>query len=241
MPSALDFITSALKASGVIAEGETPTSEAAADGLVRLNDMIDGWGTQRLTVYAILRTVKALTSGTASYTLGTGGDINIARPTWIDHAGAIADSAAAVPFEEPLQLFTDQAWAQIPDKTLAGQPAGIYYDHTFTAGLGRVSLYPVPNTSTSQLVLYTPQAITEFADLSTAYTFPPGYKKAIRRNLTIELSEEFGREITPAQRDAAMQSLADVKRGNLRLEDLRLDSALSGRRRYDLNADWWLR
>ncbi|HXG71327.1 MAG TPA: hypothetical protein VNJ04_12045 [Gemmatimonadaceae bacterium] len=230
MPSALEFIASAMKSCGAIGEGETPTSEAAADGLIRLNDMLDSWGTQRLTIYTVARTVKPLTSGTASYTLGTGGDIAIVRPLWIEAAGVILDTGASPLTEVPIRLLTDQEWEQTAQKLFQSTlPVGVYYDHTWTAGLGRVYLWPVPSVDTTSLVLYTPTALTQFADLSTVYTFPPGYRNAIRRNLVLELAEEFGRAVTGVQLEQAQQTLGQIKRSNTRPSELGFDRGLSPR------------
>lgn len=43
MATMLDTVTRALRMTGVIEAGETPSAESAADGIVILNDMLHGW------------------------------------------------------------------------------------------------------------------------------------------------------------------------------------------------------
>jgi hypothetical protein len=224
----LDLITAALKTIGVLAAGETPSNEDAADALLRLNDLIDAWATQRLTIYAIVRTTKTLTAAVTSYTIGSGGAINIVRPTEIDHAGLIIDTTATLPVEIPLRILTDDEYALIAIKTLTSPLVqGIYYDKGWTSGLATISVHPIPTVSTTQLVLYCPTALQAMT-LTTGYAFPPGYARLLRYGLACELCEEFGVPLS-AQVDAKYrEALADVKRANTRITEMSLDPGLWG-------------
>jgi hypothetical protein len=217
----LDLITASLKTLQVIGEAETPSAEMAADGLLRLNDLIDSLGTARQTIYATLRTVKTLAASTASYTIGTGGSISIVRPVQIQQANLIIDSTASPVTEIPLRIYSDDEWASIPQKDLTSPlPNAIWYDHGWTAGLARVYVFPVPTVATTQLVLYTGVAVVEFADLATDYTFPPAYRRFLRYNLAREWADELAAEWTPRLERLAMESSADMKRANFRAEEM---------------------
>ena len=50
--TASDQINRALRLLGVLAEGETPSAETSQDALIALNQMIDSWSTERLSVYS---------------------------------------------------------------------------------------------------------------------------------------------------------------------------------------------
>jgi hypothetical protein len=232
-----DLIASAMKTLGTLAAGETPTADEQADGLLRLTDLLDAWGTQRLFVYYLLRTTQTLTANVSSYTIGSGGAINIVRPVTIDHAGLIIDTSASIPVERPLTVFTDQQWQAIPQKTLTSSLSrGVYYDFGWVNGLATVQLWPIPTVGTTALVLYTPQALTSMA-LSTQYTFPPGYARLLRYALARDLADEYGGW---DQKKEMMfgEAMADVKRANFRLADLAIDRALipyGGY--YDINSD----
>jgi hypothetical protein len=235
----LGLINAALKTIGVLAAGETASPEDAADALLRLNEMIDAWGTQRLTIYELKRTTKTLTASTASYTIGTGGSINIVRPVWIESAGLIIDTAATIPVEIPIRVLTDDEWSGIVLKTLTSPLAqGIYYDHGWVSGLATISVYPIPTVSTTQLVLYCPTAVLGMA-LATSYAFPPGYAKLLRYGLANELME-FGVPNDVQDRVAVKyaEAMADVKRANHRTMEMSLPAGLGGQRGvYDIFSD----
>ena len=52
MTTAGDQINRALRLLGVLAEGETPSAAVSQDGLTALNQMIDSWNTERLSVFS---------------------------------------------------------------------------------------------------------------------------------------------------------------------------------------------
>ena len=52
MTTANEQINGALRLLGVLAEGETPSAATPQDALTALNQMIDSWNTERLSVYA---------------------------------------------------------------------------------------------------------------------------------------------------------------------------------------------
>lgn len=227
--TAHDLITASLKSIGVIAAGETASAEDAADGLSRLNDLMDAFSTERLTIYEVVRTTKTLTAGTASYSIRSGGDINIVRPVWIERAGLIQDINADPQTEQPIRVLTDQEWARVAQKDFdSTYVQGIYYTHGWSAGeRSLIYVYPVPTTSTTALVLYTPGVATgEFADLTTDYTFPQGYRRFFRTALALELAPEFAAPISPELREQARDARANVKRANVRFAELGIDAAL---------------
>lgn len=198
------------------------------DALAWLNSMIDAWGLRELTKYMLLRTATTLVSGTASYTIGVGGTINIARPTEIRQAGLILDTGAATPVEMPIDVLFDDAYARWPEKTYQSSYAqAIWYDHNWAAGLGRIYPLPIPNVGTTQLVIYTPVAIAQFADRTTVYTFPPGVENALEYNIAARIAGPFGREIPDFVATEAKASLALLQRGNLRLSELVVDKVRS--------------
>lgn len=223
-----DFVRRALLLIGAIGAGETLDPDDAQDGLDALNDLVDSWRLDTLWATTITRATKVLAASTATYTIGSGGAINIERPDWIDAAGLILVTSGVPQTEIPIEVFTDQRWQGIPSKDLtAAVVSGLHYRHDYTAGLGTIELWPVPSVGTSTLVLYVPDVpITAFADGITAYTFAPGVKRAIRYNLAIELAPEHGRSVTSEIATIAERSLSAVKRRNQRPIELVADAGL---------------
>lgn len=241
--SALDIGTRALRLLGVIDPTQTPTPEDAQSAFDALNDMVDDWGTQRQTIYKITRNVFPLTAGTATYSLGVGGTWPIVRPVWIERCSVIPENSGSGntgPMEIPLGPPLDIAeFQRITIKTAtASFPQAVYWDRAWNAGLSTVQVYPVPTNSNAAIVLYTPTALTEFPDLSTAFTFPPGYMKALRFNLAVELAPEYGIDPPQTVRQQAIESLADIKRANSAPIEAMFDAALVGiRGRYNIYTD----
>jgi len=224
-----DLIRSAMIDIGTLQPGEDPTQTEANDCLLRLNQWIDGLANQRQSIYYVPRTTKVLTANTASYTVGTGGDINIIRPLWIDRANLIYDNGSTPTTEIYLRMYSDQEWQLVAQKSLTSTySTGVYYDYSYSSGLSRLWVWPIPTVSTTTLVLYCPQqALTHFADLTTDYTFPPGYERMLRTNLACEISPMYQVQVSPDLKKMAVDSMADVKRANQRENQLVLDSALT--------------
>ena len=83
-------------------------------------------------------------------------------------------------------------------------------------------------TVAHSLVLYYDEPFAQFPDLTTPVSLAPGYAKALRCNLAIELAPEFGRVVDPTVERLARESLADVKRQNFALVEVGIDPALTG-------------
>lgn len=230
MPSATDLITSALRLLGVVDATETPSAEDLAAGKTVLDEFIDALGLQRASIFQVTRSVYPLSASVASYTIGTGGTFNQVRPIWIDSASVRPDRTASPVLEIPVgRPLTIAEYQTITDKSLTSEyPTALYYDHAWAAGLGTITVYPTPTTSLCDLVLYVPQAVTGFADLTTVYTFPPGYGRMLRYNLANDLSNEFPGTGSPRIDQVARESLAQVKRANHRATDVGLDPGLPG-------------
>lgn len=237
--TARDLITATLRSIRVLGVGDHLDAEDANDALDRLNDWIDGLALERLTMFYVTRTLVPLASAKPFYTIGPGGDIDMVRPTTIESAGLIFDSAAPTPYEKPIEILTDQRWQGVRQKALTSPyVSGVWYDHNYTpnqppvppattpTGLGKIYVWPVPNIGNTVLVLYTPIALTEFATLDTEYLFPPGYRRFLRTNFAAEIAPEYGKQLTGDQVVAARTSKAAVKRGNVRPAELRCDPAL---------------
>jgi hypothetical protein len=229
----LQVITDALKLIGVVAGHEVPTSAEQQDSLARLNEMIDQWGTHAQTMYVPRRVLVPLVIGVQTYTVGVGGVINYPAPMTIDAASYL--TTASVPTEVSLELSTDQAYVGQPMKTLTGAPPQAV-SYTRGAPLGEIWVWPVPSVATT-LVLYWREPVQQFPDLTTPVDLLPGYAKALRTNLALELAPEFGRVVDPMVDRLARESLADIKRANVPYMEVGMDAALVDGGGYNILVD----
>lgn len=237
--SAEDYINRAFDDLGVKAAGETLSSADMLDAWRRLNNMISSWGVQPLTTTVNKREVFSLVASQATYTIGPGGNFDTVRPIWLTGAGLLLTSVTPN-VEFPIGILTDDGYESIRIKDLGSQYVQqVYYNPTFTDGLGRLTMWPVPTTSANKFVLYSREALVSFANLTAEYSFPPGYDEAIEYNLAKRLAAPYGKTLPPDIAALAAQSLALIKRANQPFSDLSLDPALTSsvRRPYNILSD----
>lgn len=222
-----DLITSSMRLIRAVASGETPTGNEIQDGLVVLNQLIDSWNAERLSIFTVQIQNFALTVGQQTYTYGTGGNFNAVRPPFIDHATIVSLNNPAQPLELPLAMLTDVEWAAIPVKAVSSAlPLKMYDDGQFPQR--NISFWPIPSVAI-QVNMYVWQALTTFPDLTTDETFPPAYLRALRFNLAVDLASEFGLDVPPLVAQTAIQSKASIKSFNTYPLDLRCDDAITVR------------
>jgi hypothetical protein len=190
-----EIINGALRSLGVIASGESPATEESADALTALNDMIASWSAIGLPIYFVSKDTVALT-GAASYTLPT-------RPTRIKSAAVLATNGTNM----SVPVVAAEDWAGVPDKTRTGIFAeALYCDFAYPTP--SVYLTPKPTTGTLELYCYHPLPSTNA--LTDTVTLPPGYQRALRFNLAVDLAGEYGRTASPELLSAAGESKAAI-------------------------------
>lgn len=225
MATVRDLIKGSMRLIGAIATGETPSADEQADALYVLNDMIDSWSNEGLAIFATIREEFPLTAGQGDYTMGVGGDFNTARPLKIENAAVLSTGTPA--YELPLELLNQDQWAAIPVKsTQSSLPRKLYA--VSSNPLEAISLWPVPST-TSTLVLYSWKPLASFANANSTVSFPPGYSKALRYGLALELAPEYGKTPDPAIVIQAVEAKENIKRMNVKPVYLGVDDALTSR------------
>lgn len=218
----------ALKRINVIGQGGSITAVDADDALLYANNWIDSLSIENITIPFILRTTWTMVSGQASYTVGTGGDINIPRPTFIEHVNYI-DGSLSPAIERELDYLTDDAYAAIPIKTLTNLlPSFYYWNPTYASGLGTLHFWLVPTSSVLTGVLYSHSPVAQFVNLTDTLVLPPGWQFFMQENLAVFFASTF-RENLPADpelvRSATMSKLM-ITRANLRPQETTVDPAL---------------
>lgn len=207
MSSVRDLIKGSLRLLGVIAVGETPSADEQADALIVLNEMMDSWSTESLAVYSEIREEFSVSAGQSSRTMGPSGDFDTSRPLKVLRAGVMSTDA-----EIPIDVINQDQWADIVFKDTSGaSPSKIYLEGT--SPLETINIWPVPSASIT-LVLYSWKPLTAFTNLSATVDLPPGYAKALRYNLALELSAEYGVMPSAGVAAGALESKENIRRIN---------------------------
>jgi len=223
--TALGVIESALREIGVLAEGETASAAGAAEALLRLNRFIDRLGVERLTIYTRTRTTWTITANDGNYSIGSAGDVAIARPVYVDDVGYI-DSSTSPTSEYLLRRLTEAEYAAITLKSeTSTYPTHYYLNPTYANAT--LDLWPVPTSTTLSGVIYAWTALTQFSALTTTVALPPGYEEMLVTNLAILLCPTYGVQPHPVLVDTARRTMADIKRANIRDYELEMEATAS--------------
>lgn len=237
--TALDIITKALKRLGVISGIETPSADLAADGLDRLTALCETWSTESLTLWTVTVTTTPILASHQPYTLGPApADVVLTyRPAWVERVSVILPGTPDTEF--PLQPLDRDEWQLLRQKGLSStQPTRFYYEADYPAG--SLYLWPVfAGGSINGLTLYLPAPLTMPLLLTTVFAQPPGYSRALRDWLAIELAPEVGRQVDGGLIAAATDAKAQLQRTNFRPRTLQMPAGLgcSGGHGYDWRVD----
>ena len=233
MTTAYDQITGALRLLGVLAEGETPSSETANDSLTALNQMIDSWDTERLAVFSTQDQTFSWPSGQSTRTLGPTGDFVGLRPVLLDDSTYFRDPQTNVSYG--IKFINQQQYDGIAVKTVTSTyPQVIFTNMTFPDIT--MVVYPVP-LRLLEWHFISVEKLDKPADLATQLTFPPGYLRAFRYNLACEMAPEFGVEPSAQVQRIAMYSKRNLKRINNPDDIMALPYSIVGtRQRYNIYA-----
>jgi hypothetical protein len=210
MATALDQIKASLRLIGQLAEGEEPTPQTAQDALGAMNQMIDSWNTERLAVFCTEDQVFNWPPGEITRTLGPSGNFIGNRPVLIDDATYFRDASTNVSYG--IKLINQQQYNGIAVKTVTSTyPQVMFVNNTFPDIT--MTIYPQP-TRVLEWHFVSVQQLTKPATLGTVLSFPPGYLRAFKYNLAMEIANEFGVEPMPQVQRIAMTSKRNLKRIN---------------------------
>jgi len=224
--TAQQLIKQALLNIGAYAPGETLGDSEAQDGLLRLRSMLRAWSGKGQMVYFSSQDTHALTSGTASYTIGSGATIDTARPEMIRNA--------SIDNTYPLKIIDEAKYQGLANKDQGfTRPAWLWYNPTYPTGT--IYLYP-PGGGT--LYLNSEKPLTDPTTLTGDVEFPGPYDEAIEWGLTVRLCPSYGREPTPFMYDRKEETENDIIARNAALSVESISpEILKLTRRYNIDSD----
>ena len=231
-------INRALRLIGMLAEGETPSAATAQDSLMALNQMIDSWNTERLSVFSTIDQIINWPVGSINETLGPTGSLvrlngTAVRPVLVDDSTYFKDPGTGVSYG--VKLINQQQYNGIAVKTVTSTfPQVMFVNMTYPDV--DLFIYPRP-TRLLEWHFISVEQLTQPANLSTDILFPPGYLRAFTYNLACEIAPEFGVEPSPQVQRIAMYSKRNLKRINNPDDVMSMPYAIvATRQRYNIYA-----
>ena len=228
-----DQINAALRLIGMLAEGETPSADTSNDALSALDQMIDSWNTERLTVFSTQDQVFTWTANQISRTLGPTGNFVGNRPILIDDSTYFKDPTNGISFG--IKLVNQQQYNGIAVKTVTSTYPQVMWVNMNYPNID-MYVYPVP-TKALEWHFISVTELTQPATLATSLTFPPGYLRCFKYNLACEIATEFGVEPPANVARIAMTSKRNLKRINNPDDIMSLPYSIVGtRQRFNIFA-----
>jgi hypothetical protein len=149
----------------------------------------------------------------------------------LDDATYFRDPASGISYG--IKLINQQQYDGIAVKTVTSTyPQVMWVNMTYPDI--EMYVYPVP-TKLLEFHFISVEELTRPADLATDLTFPPGYLRAFRYNLAMEMAPEFGVKPSGQVQRIAMSSKRNIKRINNPDDIMALPYSIVGtRQRYNI-------
>jgi hypothetical protein len=216
----LDIIQQAMWEIGAIPPGETPSSQEAATGLIKLNRMLDLWNADGRYVYANQFIQNAMVPSLQPHTIGPGqpGPPAVAatwyanqRPVKIVSAEIILNTVSP-PIRYPCNVRDAQWWADKRSYAVQGTlPTDVYYEPDWPNG----SLYIWPVTQVNypmELQIWT--LLNQIPLTGQKFSLPPGYLEAVVLSLAVSLCPSFEKPLDPTLASLAIRAVRTIQAPN---------------------------
>lgn len=182
--TAQQIIDASLRENGIIAIGESPTTDESNECLLRLNGILKSWtGGDYLVSSADVTVPAASASGTLA-----------------EAVHEVLSARLELSFERHLTRWERSEYMCLPNKSQPGDPVGFHADNQRDA----VTMYvwPVPTVERTLKVDYVrvPETITA---LTQTVDWPRQYNEALFTTLAVRCAGIFGRQPSPELADRA--------------------------------------
>lgn len=223
------LVKGSLRLINAIGANEEPSADDTDITLKAFNGMIDSMANDMLNIYTFNPYTFLLTPGKENYTLGpafdsagvpTGADWVIERPMRIEQAKLLLYpsingteiTCTSGTLVLPIRNLTMMEYSGLRLRCLPNQwPTGFYDSGSYPTR--KLSFWPVPTTQNAvELWLWEP--LTVYSDLDEELDLPPGYERYLRFKLAVEISAEFGKELSPSMLKSLEEAETNVKKMN---------------------------
>lgn len=169
------------------------------NALETLNFLMGAWQALGIQIWCRKTASNALTASQGSYTVGSGGNININRPLMIYDAW-LRDNTTGV--DMPLEVIGETDYYMLSTKSQTGTPVQLYYDVEYdgssnkgATSKGTLYLWPVPDSTTASgktLYFRYQRPLEDFDTTSDNIDMPQEWFNALRLQLALAIAPEYG-------------------------------------------------
>ncbi len=208
MTTANTLINGSLRLLGELAEGETPSPETSNDALVAMQQMLDSWSADRLAVFSTQDQTFTWPNGQKTRTLGPTGDFVGNRPVLVDDSTYFVVNNLTY----NLSQVNEAQYNSIALKNSTSTYPLVMWINMDMPNI-TMKIYPVP-TSDIEMHIISVTELSQPPTLATTLVIPPGYLRAFRFNLAVEIASEFGLAVPRQVARIAATSMRTIKRIN---------------------------
>ena len=251
MTTVRELLNGAHRLLGLTSSGNVLPEAVYQDNLPALNQMLDSWTTERLSVFCTQDQVFTWEPNNRVRTLGPTGDFlyplatqggdplttenddlivpsgyETQRPVLLEDSTYFRDPSTNVSYG--IKFINQLQYNNIAVKTVTSTFPQVMWVNMTLPNI-TLSVYPVP-TRTLEFHFVSVAPLTSATGLETALLFPPGYLRAFRYNLALELAPEFNTEPASDVRRIAMVSKRNLKRINSPKDIMAMPYSLMARR-----------
>lgn len=200
-----DIIKRALRLLGVLAQGETPTTDQVTEAAFALNLLVKAFEADGMPLWAIKQRAVTLVAGQSAYTLSSPKPLKVLQ-AWNRNTSSNIDI--------PMRILTRQEYNILGNKTTQGNPIQAFYNPNRDDGT--LTLFPTPSSTDAaqQQVYIVYQAPFEDFDASTDNPdFPQEWYDAVCYALATRLAPEYG--LNPTDRKMLFEEARLIKQDAL--------------------------
>src|SRR5574337_407896 len=239
-----DVVLSALKKSGIIGLGQSPSGADVLDATDDLSDMMGQWNVKTWLVFEKLDLGFVADGRDTPYTVGPGGNFNVTqtnndgrtRPDRIEAAylrilPATNISGSGMPVDQPLtQILSREQYSRVALKKIVAFPKSYFYDTA--SPLGNLFVYPWPQAHLYETHIIVkngyPLTLAQNTDLST---LPPAARAALRFCLAQRLRQAYGKGLRPDPElnKLAKDALTTLRNSQIQVPELKMPAIVLGR------------
>lgn len=184
------LIEAAIGKLGVLAAGQTPSTEDYDKGALFLNILVGELRTMQVPLWSRKSYSFSLTSGVASYEIGTGKTLNTPYPLKMLQAYTVQTTGST---KVPIDIIADIRYNMLPISAGSSYPVQMTYQPFVNYGV--MKFWPTPDASTAATTTVTivyQEPFEYFNSATDTMDFPEEWYNAIIYKLAVLLAPDWG-------------------------------------------------